>query len=122
MSWDKVIYEYLLGGLDVEFVVSFYIFSLIGMLLSLLVHYESKKKKDKKAGNKREFSFGYWLKDNGVRVLTTILVVFACMRLPEKFGWSGEIDMGFAFMVGLTMDVIIILLRKKSKISLFKTK
>lgn len=119
MDWDKVVYEHLLGELETEFIVSFYVVAFIGMFLSLLIHYSSKKEKERKAGNKTPFDVGFWIKDNGRRMLATVIIIFIAMRLPGQVGWSGAVDMGFAFIVGFGMDGLIILFRKKSKIALW---
>lgn len=104
-----------LGNLTIDFIVSFYIFALIGVILSMLFHYG--KKTRKKTG--KPFSFTFWIKDNIVRLFISIICIFVVLRLPEFVGIPMEnVNMGFGFIVGISLDRIIIVIRNKTKTKL----
>ena len=108
---------YILGNLTVGFLLAFYLFAIIGIILSMLLHI---CKKAKKAPIK--FSFKYWLKDNLTRFFTSILCIFIAIRFYDSLPIEVEPNMFFGLVVGMGLDQIIIIIRNKTSITLFQKK
>lgn len=118
--------EVLTGGLSWSFIIVFVIFSVLGQLISLLLHYH-RKKKDKK----HKFNFRFWISDNAARIILGIIIPFCVAVLfPDlkfafkwvfdKFGAPYELNTAIGLFLGLFMDSVIIVLRNKSKINIFQ--
>lgn len=106
---------YILGDVTPAFLVAFYIFSLFGVVLSMLFHYGKKRKKDK-----TKFSFKYWLADNFVRFLTSVFAIFIVVRFFDQLPIDMELNMFLAVVVGGSLDQVIILVRNKTQINIFQ--
>lgn len=115
------IMDYLLGTVSVEFLVSFYIFSLIGVILSMLFHYGKKRSKESKLKS-HTFNFKFWLKDNLVRLFTDILCIFILVRFYDQFPIKYELNMFLGILTGMGLDQLIVLIRNKTSINIFQTK
>ena len=114
--------QYLLGDLTGAFMLAFYIFAIFGMVLSMLLHYGNKVKKNKRVDKSTGFSMGYWLKDNMVRAATNLCAVFVVMRFKDDLPLVKELSMFVGFLTGMSIDVVIIALRKYTKVNIFQAK
>lgn len=113
------IIHYILGGVTLEFLISFYIFSLLGVFLSMLFHYGSKKTGKKKPVN-HKFSLSYWLKDNLVRLLTSVICIFILVRFYDQIPIEYELNMFLGILTGTGLDQVIVFIRNKTNINLFQ--
>ena len=105
---NQVITE-LLGSFTAAFYISYFIFVLIGVLISLRVHALGRNKKSTKTPYK--FSIKFLLQDNLMRIISSMAVVFVAIRLgSELFGitptYVGAVAMGLGF------DQVLIQLQK----------
>ena len=121
MNWDIVL-KHIFGSLQLEFVVAFYFFAIMGMTFTLLTHLVRKKVTSVKKKTTLKFSFGFWLKDNLVRMLTNIIVIFLILRFYDKLNIDKELDMFLGLIIGSSIDVIIIMVRNKTNINIFQAK
>ena len=112
---------YLLGTVSIDFLISFYLFSLLGVILSMLFHYGKKRSKDKKV-KEHTFNFKYWLKDNLVRLFTSIICIYLVVRFYDVFHIDYELNMFLGLLVGMGLDQLIVLVRNKTSINIFQTK
>lgn len=119
---QKTILEYILGDITVNFLLAFYAFSLLGVLLSMLLHYKKKEVKAKRVSEKPPFDWKFWLKDNTVRVLTSIICIFVLVRFYDELPIDYELNMFLGILVGVSLDQVIIFIRNKTSISIFQTK
>lgn len=118
----KLICEYICGGLTIEFVLAFYFYAFLGMFLTLLLHLSSAVSKHMKNAKPFRFKVKFWIKDNWVRILTNIITIFIIIRFYDSLHLQYKLDMFLGFMVGLTIDAIIIFVRKKTTINIFQSK
>jgi cellulose synthase/poly-beta-1,6-N-acetylglucosamine synthase-like glycosyltransferase len=105
----------LLGDMTWGFLVSFYIFALFGVIFSMLAHLGTKVKK-----TKVKLSFGYWLRDNIVRFLSSVMAIFFVARFAPEFSLPFAVNMAGALKLGLVLDQVIIFFRNKTKINIFQ--
>lgn len=120
MNFDVII-KYLFGTMTAEFVVSFYLFALLGMGLTLLIHLNDAIRKSSKTSKRFKFRWKFWLKDNYIRIITNLIVIFVVIRFYDSLGLQYKLDMFLGFVAGFSIDGIIILLREKTKINIFQT-
>ena len=122
----QTIYQYIFGNSTLEFYISFYIFVVIGLILSMLLHLRGKKNRDAKQGKNFKFNIKYWLKDNFNRFVTNIIVVFILIRfydeLKEATNVQYELNMFLGFVAGTSLDRVIMFIRNKTGINAFQTK
>lgn len=104
---------YILGNVEPAFLVAFYLFALFGVVLSMLLHYGKKKQKSK-------FSFKFWIADNMVRFLTSVMCIFVVVRFFDQLPIDMELNMFLAVVVGASLDQVIILVRNKTQINIFQ--
>lgn len=116
------ILKYIFGDVTVDFLIAFYFFSLIGVFLSMLFHYGKKQSKDFKAKKITGFSLGYWLKDNIVRLLTSIICIFILVRFYDQIPIHYELNMFLGLLTGLSLDQLIVYIRNKTSINIFQSK
>lgn len=124
---DKsIIKGYLLGDISIEFYIAFYVFSLIGIALSLFLHVKKKQIKTIKGGQSFKLNLSHLYHDNVKRVLASIIIIFGIIRFyPEvrdMFGLEFELNMFLGLLVGVFLDRIIILVRNKTNVNIFQTK
>lgn len=111
MNKELLKFNILNGEADEQF-VSLLIWGLIGFLFSILIELSRHKEKIKKLGG---FSFTYWLQDNIIRFILSILtIIIGSLFSNELIGknmnnWS-------AFLTGLVTDKIIEALNKYKSI------
>jgi len=106
---------YLLGDMKLSFLLAFYIFALGGVLFSMLIHFKRKQKK-----NKTPFDFWFWLGDNVIRFFTSIISIFIAVRFYNELPIQLELNMFLGFVIGVTLDQVIIYIRNKTRISIFQ--
>lgn len=121
MNW-LIIKEYIFGTMTFEFVVSFYLYAVLGMSLTLLLHLGSAMTKSSRKKEKFIFKIKYWFRDNWIRVLTNLIVIFIIIRFYDSLSLQYQLDMFLGFVVGLSIDTIIIFIREKTKFNLFQSK
>jgi len=117
------ILTYLFGDLTAAFYVAFSIFAIIGSLVSMFIHLSKKKK-----GN---FSFKYWLSDNGIRLIWAVIIAILVARffneaesflkpILESINVPYKLNMFIALLIGWFSDKIIIKIRNKTNINAFQ--
>lgn len=109
------IISYVLGNLTFPFLVAFYLFALVGVIFSMLVHFKRSK-------TKSIFSIKYWIQDNIVRFFTSFFAIFIVARFLNDIIPGIELGMFAALVVGISLDQVIILIRNKTDINLFQKK
>jgi hypothetical protein len=104
----KELIYHLFGTNDLIKVFAGFIFASIGMLITMLIDV---KQRDKKSNRTPEnFSISFFIKDNILRFITTLLLVFIFLRFSiEIFGDTNS--MYSAFIVGLCSDFLAIKLK-----------
>lgn len=107
MNWE-LIKEYIFNGLSIEFYVCFYFFAIFGMIFSMLTHFQRMRKQKKNRSQKIKFNFWYWIKRNIIRFITNLMAIFIIVRFKKVFGVSLELNMFLGFIIGLSIDVIIL--------------
>lgn len=110
MNWN-IVSQYILNGISLEFYLSFYIFALIGMTFTMLVHFQQMRTQKKKSNEEVKFNFIYWIKRNGVRFLTNLLAVFILIRFKDNLKISNDLSMFLGFVIGMSIDGLILLIR-----------
>lgn len=123
MQGSSSILGYILGDVDVKFMVAFYFYVLFGSVLTMLLHYKFKQYKDaRRKGVNKKFSVKYWIIDNTARLVTVLMVVFVLIVFKSKIPVfkDYELDTWFGFITGCSLDSIIIIIRNKTK--LFQSK
>lgn len=117
------ILKYIIGDTDFYFLAAFYFYVAFGALFSMLLHYKYKNfKRVKNNKNKEKFNFLFWLKDNTVRLLTTLMSVFVIVVFKDKIPIlkSFDLDMWLGLLIGCSLDGLIIFLRNKTNINIFQ--
>jgi len=107
------IIKYLLGDLSIPFLVAFYCFALLGVILSMLFHFGKKKSKSK-------FSIKFWIADNTIRFLSSVICIFVVARFFDNLPINMELNMFLGLVVGSSLDQIIVLVRNKTQINIFQ--
>ena len=109
--------QYLLGDLTVNYVLAFYFFSIFGMLFTMTLHYRRKTKK-----KEQEFNVSFWLIDNWARIVGNLMAVFIVLRFASELAPNYELNMWLGLLVGLSIDMVVIGIRKYTKINIFQSK
>lgn len=120
MNWT-VFYNYIFGDMTLEFVLAFYLFSIMGMTLTLLIHLRDSINKATKAKKLFKFKWKFWFKDNYIRIITNLVMVFIIIRFYSSLHLQYQLDMFLGFVTGFSIDTIIIYLREKTKVNIFQT-
>lgn len=95
------------NGQDINVIVPFLIWGYIGLVLSVLVDIVRNKEKIKRTGG---FNLGFWIQDNLVRVISSILIVLVGVLFSEDLlGIKGNLG---AFAAGFITDKVIEMLIK----------
>ena len=116
------IIQYILGSTTLEFLISFYIFAVLGVAFSMLLHYKRKVIKDIKKQEYSSFSWKFWLSDNAVRVATSIITIFVVVRFYNELPIDYDLNMFLGLLVGMSLDTVIIFIRNKTSINIFQSK
>lgn len=111
------ILNYILGDLSASFLIAFYLFALLGVILSMLLHYGKKAKK-----SKTKFNLKYWLTDNMVRFFTSVFCIFIVARFFDNLPIDMELNMFLGLVIGASLDQVIVLVRNKTQINIFQSK
>lgn len=108
--------ENLTGDLSVGKFLAAFVFSLVGVALSLL--YGTTKRDPNSNRTPLCFSWDFFWSDNMKRILksaaTTILTVFVSLRFTKEL-LGFELSMVIAFLIGLCLDRIAEVLKQKQK-------
>ena len=119
----KEIVKYVIGDIDLYFLAAFYFYVLFGAIFSMLLHYKYKNFKRVKSDKKKEkFNFLFWLKDNTIRLLTIVMVVFVVVVFKDNIPVlkNFELNTWLGLLLGCSMDGAIIFLRNKTEINIFQ--
>ena len=113
--------DLLLGSFDVVWYIAAFIFAALGLFIrwSILTRRAIKWNPD----TPDKFSWTYWLHNNlwpkAVSVLTTIVIVFLCLRFAGE--WFGVVPtMAFAVVLGLAFDWFVDFIKGMTKKGLDK--
>lgn len=120
MNW-AVFYTYIFGDMTIEFVLAFYLFSILGMGLTMLIHLRDAYNKSAKAKRTFKFAWKFWFKDNYIRILTNLVIVFVIIRFYSSLHLQFKLDMFLGFATGFSIDTVIIFIREKTKINIFQS-
>lgn len=61
--------------------------------------------------NKINNNFGYWIKNNSVRLLTNLLTIFIFIRFKDNIKVGIELSMFLAFVIGLSIDRAVLIIK-----------
>lgn len=110
-SLNKSISYFLIGGVEFNYFLAMLIFALMGMFVNIISDLTKRKKNSPNSPYK--FSFGYWFKDNKIRLAINIpLIPIALLLCNELIGV--ELTKLSSFMIGFGSDHILELLKRKS--------
>lgn len=105
--------DYITGGMSVDQFCAAFVFTLIGVALSLFL--DASKRNPVSVNSPIEWSWQYFWNDNLKRILrvvfTSILVIFVSLRFTKEL-FGREISMFFAFVIGLSLDQVQVFIRK----------
>lgn len=110
------IISYLIGDLGVAKFVAAFIFAIIGVILSLL--WSTTQRDPASYKSPVHFSWNFFWSDNTKRILrsifSTILTVFVSIRFVKDL-LGIEFSMATCFLIGLFLDRIVVLIKKKKE-------
>lgn len=105
--------DYITGGMGVDQFAAAFVFTLVGVALSLF--FDASRRNPVSVESPIEWSWNYFWNDNIKRILkaifTGILVIFVSLRFTKEL-FGREISMFFAFVIGLSLDQIQVIIRK----------
>jgi hypothetical protein len=110
MDWNLVL-RYLFNGISAEFYLAFYIFAILGMTFSMLVHFQQVKKSNKRKQKETVFSFKYWFRNNIARLFGNLIAVFVFMRFHESMNIGVELTMFLGFIIGMSIDRVVLMIK-----------
>lgn len=101
-------FKYFLGENSASFHIWGIVFSLFGTIIAKSHFYLKHVAQCKVKGHDHKFSLKYWIKDNWIQVVLTLLVSFVFVRFLDVFlHWlNPKIKAAFAFEIPLTDDQI----------------
>lgn len=99
----------MLGTNDITAVIVGFTFAIIGILLSMLLHYRVSGKHNKNTPDKFDFNYMFW--DNIGRILSTLIVVLLVMRFSTEF-LGHETTEFWAMIYGLCSDKLVEIFKK----------
>jgi ABC-type phosphate/phosphonate transport system permease subunit len=105
---NQVIAE-LLGSFTAAFYITYFLFVLLGVIISLRLHAFNRDKSSKKTPYK--FSLKFLFQDNLIRIVSSMAVVFVAIRLGTEL-FSVTPNYAGAVAMGLGFDQILIQLQK----------
>lgn len=106
--FNEILVE-LLGSYSAAFYISYFIFTFLGVLISLRLHAFQRDKDSKKTPFK--FSWKFLVQDNLIRIITSMATVFVVIRLgSELLDITPSYVM--AVIMGISFDQILIQLQK----------
>jgi hypothetical protein len=109
---NATILFYLFGEGDILTLGAAFFWALVGVTISML--YESNLRDPNDARTPEKFSTWFLIKDNGIRILRTILVIISVLVFSQQvFGLTVNNWIGFG--VGLGFDRILALVLSKIK-------
>lgn len=109
MNKDSLVVNFL-GGESLQDFLPMFLWAIIGLVLSMLLELVASSKIKRTGG----FIFSFWLKDNFVRMITSIFIIFIGSVFGSKI--VGELSNWGTFTIGFLTDKSIealIKLRKK---------
>jgi len=106
-----IIFQYIFGGISIEFYIAFYLFAILGMLFSMLIDFQRVKSIRKKSNKKTVFDFKYWVRNNFFRYLTNTIAIFVIIRFPKEIHLEENLNMFIAFLSGMSIDALIALIK-----------
>jgi len=105
---NQVIAE-LLGSFTAAFYITYFIFVLVGVLISLRLQAFTRDKSSKNTPFK--FSFTFLLQDNLLRIVSSMAIVFVAIRFGSELFQKEPTYLG-ALLMGISFDQILIQLQK----------
>lgn len=109
METSKILYH-LLGTNDYALVLIGFVYAMIGVALSLLIH--STKRDPNKQNSPIKFSWNFFLKDNLIRIITGLILIMIFMRFTTEL-IGKEPTVYSAFLIGFMSDKLIEILKSK---------
>lgn len=103
----------LLGGNSIADFISALIFAFLGAFVSLLLH--TTQRNVNSTTSPVQFSFKFMFKDNWKRILTTFIFIIICVRFVKELTGL-ELNMFYAFAIGICNDKIVQVLKVKTSI------
>lgn len=116
---------YFFGDMSIGYVMSFYIYAIMGVLFSLGIQHQAKKfrkvprktsahsKNIKSAiGAQHKDTFWGTIKESMVRMFVNIVAIFVVMKFPDKLSITSADGMFLAFSSGFSIDLIVLIISK----------
>jgi hypothetical protein len=108
--------SYLIGDLGVAKFIAAFIFAIIGVVLSLLWSTTTRNPSSDKSPE--HFSWNFFWSDNTKRILrsivSTLLTVFVSIRFVKDL-LGIEFSMATCFLIGLFLDQVVFIIKKKKE-------
>ena len=106
--------EQIFGTTDLLQVFVGWLFGMVGVLVSLLLHTTQRDPASQRTPE--SFSWKFLFKDNYRRLTTSVLLVFLCLRFSSYLGLPNREDVALmGFITGLGLDKIVEVFRAKNK-------
>lgn len=106
----KDIISQLLGSGDLGFYIAALIFSMVGVVISLLI--SSSKRDQTNPSTPNDFSWGYLILDNAKRILLALLLILVTLRFSTEL-IGANLTMWGALLIGLGWDRLAAYLKEK---------
>lgn len=108
---QKFIFEFF-GTADVLMVFVGWLYAMIGVFVSLLIHTTQRNPSSQRTPE--QFSWKFLFKDNAARIISSMLLVFVCLRFSSFLGIPTRDDIALTgFMIGFGLDKIVELWKNK---------
>lgn len=123
-DWKQEILQNITGNtLDWADYVTCFFFAFLGLLIRTGIRTKSGIKNNKN-GTPEKFNWIYWIRDNVLTKLSSMMFIFVVIFVTLRFSmdWFGQYpSMAFSFVVGLGIDYFIEFLKKiQPKLSILK--
>lgn len=105
--------ERILGTTDVSYMIAIFVFAMIGVAISLLIH--STNRNPDSFTSPRKFSLSYLIKDNWKRILLNILLILVTIRFSEEI-IGVQLNEFVALLIGVSFDKLSEYLQNKKVI------
>lgn len=109
---EKSTLDILLNGMSLSSFGAYFILGMIGVIVSMLAEILRTNNKCKAKGETFTFSLGYWIKDNFIRlVLSMIIVILGVLYTKDLLGI--EINSMLALSAGFNSDKLVEIFKTK---------
>jgi hypothetical protein len=116
--------ELLFGTTDFAGIAVGFIYAMIGLSLSIL--FETSTRKIAKPTTPNEFDFWFYVRDNKIRLITSLLLIIVGLRFYGEFGYEAILSVSITnennalasvgLTIGLSSDIISSIIKKRYKL------